>query len=140
MSLFQSFSQRARRVIFWANSRALQEGAHEIAAEHILYGVLQEDPQLFALLAPNNPQLARQIEGSLISNGEVSKPPVRTDVLRMSELAKEIIRVAAREKGRFGHRAVGTQHLLLAVLICPEKRKAPLVEQSPSKYRWQHRS
>jgi len=42
----------------------------------------------------------------------------------LSEPAKEIVRVAVREKERLKHRAVGTQHLLLAVLICPEKRKS----------------
>jgi ATP-dependent Clp protease ATP-binding subunit ClpA len=131
MSLFDSFSQRARRVIFRANSRALQQGAHEIAAEHILYGVLQEDPQLFALLADNNPRLASEIEVNLISDVEVSKPAVRTGDMQLSELAKEIIRVAAREKGRLGHRAVATQHLLLAILMCPEKRKALLRRAKP---------
>jgi ATP-dependent Clp protease ATP-binding subunit ClpA len=122
MGLFNSFSQRARRAVFWANSRALQVGAAEMMAEHILYGLLQEDPQLFALLAPENPKLASQIEESL--NGEASKPTARTEVLRLSELAKEIIRAAVREKERLRHRAVGTQHLLLAILICPEKPKS----------------
>src|SRR6266852_9171079 len=65
MSLFNSFSPRARRAVFWANSRALQEDASEITAEHILYGVLQEDPQLFALLVPESPQLASQIDREL---------------------------------------------------------------------------
>src|SRR5580704_17834768 len=78
MGLFNSFSQRARRAVFWANSRALQEDASEITAEHILYGVLQEDPELFALLVPENPKLASQIEESLVANGEVSKPRART--------------------------------------------------------------
>lgn len=124
MSLFDSFSQRSRRAVFWANSRALHEGATQVTAEHILYGLLQEDPKLFTLLAPENPQLASQIEGSLIAKGEVSKPRAQTDVLRLSESAKEIIRVAAREKEKLGHRAVGTQHLLLAILICPEEPKS----------------
>jgi ATP-dependent Clp protease ATP-binding subunit ClpA len=132
MSFFNSFSQRARRAVFWANSRAVQEDASEITAEHILYGVLQEDPQLFALLAPENPKLASQIEESLVANGEVSKPRARTEVLRLSEPAKEIIRIAVREKERLKHRAVGTQHLLLAVLIYPEKRKPLFRRTKPS--------
>lgn len=68
--------------------------------------------------------MASQIEGSLIAKGEVSKPRAQTDVLRLSESAKEIIRVAAREREKLGHRAVGTQHLLLAILICPENPKS----------------
>lgn len=130
MSLFDSFSQRSRRVVFWAHSRALHESAAEITPEHILCGLLQEDPKLFTLLAPENPQLASQIEGSLVAKGEVSKPRVQTDVLRLSESAKEIIRVAAREKEKLGHRAVGTQHLLLAILICPEKPKSSLFRRA----------
>lgn len=124
MSFYPSFSQRSRRVIFWANSRALKEGAAEITAEHILYGILQEDPKLFTLLAPENPNLASQIEESLIAKGEVSEPRARAEVLRLSESAKEIIRVAVSEKEKLGHRKVGTQHLLLAILICPKKTKS----------------
>ncbi len=133
MGLFNSFSQRARRAVFWANMRALQEDASEITAEHILYGVLQEDPELFALLVPQNPQLVSQIEASLVANGEVSKARVRTEALRLSESAKEIIRVTIREKNRLGHRAAGTQHLLQAVLICPEKRKSVFRRGRPAK-------
>jgi len=132
MGLFNSFSQRARRVVFWAKSRALQEGAAEMTSEHILYGLLQEDPKLFALLAPENPKLASQIEESLVANGEASKPPARTEVLRLSELAQEIICVAVKEKERLRHRAVGTQHLLRAVLICPEKAKSLFHRAKPS--------
>lgn len=132
MGLLNSFSQRARRAVFRAHSRALQEDASEITAEHILYGVLQEDPELFTLLVPENPKLASQIEESLVANGEVSKPRARTEVLRLSESAKEIIRVAVREKDRLGHRAAATQHLLLAVLICPEKRKSLFRRAKPS--------
>ena len=124
MGLFNSFSRGARRAVYWANARALQEGASEIKEEHILYGLLQEDPHLFTLVAGDNPKLASQIEHSLVADGEVSKPRARTAVVQLSEAGKEIIRVAARERGRLKHREVSTQHLLLAVLICPEKRKS----------------
>jgi hypothetical protein len=40
---------------------------------------------------------------------------------RKEAAAKEIIRVAVREKERLGHRAVGTQHLLLSNAITVDR-------------------
>ncbi|MGH9864369.1 MAG: Clp protease N-terminal domain-containing protein, partial [Candidatus Acidiferrales bacterium] len=94
----------------------------EVSAEHILLGVLREDPQLFVLLAPANANLVGEIEESLATNAKASVTETRKQVLRLSKNAKEIIRVAARERVRLGHKSVGTQHLLLALLRCPEER------------------
>lgn len=122
MNFFDSFSAKARRTVFRANAKALKDGAPEITAEHILHGLLGEDPQLFALVAPGRPNLVNEITQSLAADTNVSQAKKRNAALQLSDRAKEIIRVAAREKERLGHSAVGTQHLLLALLICPEPR------------------
>ena len=120
--------------MFWANSQALKEAASQITPEHILRGVLKEDPQLFALIIPQNPKVANELErnlaGAMPSANEslksITRLPAakeRDEGLRLSESAKEILRVAARERLRLGHRTVATQHLLLALAICPEPRK-----------------
>lgn len=124
MSFFDSFSTKARRTVFRANAKALRAEAPEITEEHILSGLLDEDPQLFAVIAPGRPDLVNQIGQCLTTSTRVSHPEKRNEGLQLSDRAKEVIRVAARETERLGHSAVGTQHLLMALLICPETPKS----------------
>lgn len=120
MSFYDSFSMNARRTVFRANAKALKDGAAEITPEHILHGLLHEDPQLFAIVAPGHPNIVIEVTQSLATHKNASSDKKRSEPLELSDRAKEIIHVSARERDRLGHRAVGTQHLLLALLICPE--------------------
>jgi len=131
MTFFDSFSTKARRTVFRANAKALKDGAPEITAEHILYGLLGEDPRLFALVAPGRPNLVNEITQRLAVDTNASQAKKRNEALQLSDGAKEIIRVAAREKERLGHSAVGTQHLLLALLICPETPRSRFRKARP---------
>jgi ATP-dependent Clp protease ATP-binding subunit ClpA len=96
-----------------------------------LYGLLGEDPQLFALVARGRPNLIPEIKQGLTAHTNVSQPKRRNEALQLSDRAKEIIRVAAREKERLGHSAVGTQHLLMALLICPETPRSRFRKAKP---------
>ncbi|HSO73523.1 MAG TPA: Clp protease N-terminal domain-containing protein, partial [Blastocatellia bacterium] len=44
--MFERYTEKARRVIFFARYEASQFGSHAIEAEHILLGLLREDKQL----------------------------------------------------------------------------------------------
>src|SRR6266571_4237997 len=44
--MFERYTEKARRVIFFARYEASQFGAHAIDSEHILLGLLREDKQL----------------------------------------------------------------------------------------------
>ena len=44
--MFERYTEKARRVIFFARYEASQLGAQAIEAEHILLGLLREDKQL----------------------------------------------------------------------------------------------
>ncbi|MCE7963148.1 MAG: hypothetical protein DYH05_11710, partial [Acidobacteria bacterium ACB1] len=46
--MFERYTERSRRVIFFARYEALQYGSQSIAPEHILLGLLREDKTLSA--------------------------------------------------------------------------------------------
>jgi hypothetical protein len=125
MSLFESYSPRARRTIFLAHLQAHKEGAREITPEHILYALLKEDSELFAILIPEYPNPANELEGSLVVEGR-SQPIGKNNKgkLPLSPRSKEIVWVAAKEQERLRHKSVGTQHLLLALLASPRERSS----------------
>lgn len=123
MTVFDTFSPRSRRAIFWAHYHAQEEHAAEITPEHLLLGLLHEDQDLFVLLMNSNRGKIDSIEQGLSQKPGTAhaKPP--EGKLQLSASSKEIIRVAAREYKRFGHKSVATQHLLFALLICPEAKR-----------------
>jgi ATP-dependent Clp protease ATP-binding subunit ClpA len=123
MAYFKSFSPRARRVIFLAHWKAKKEKANEIFPEHILTGLLKEDPELFALVSPGHPHAAKELEDALVAKRGDSVTSSSNEVsVRLSKQSKKIIRAASQERERLGHTSVGTQHLLLAILG-PERKR-----------------
>src|SRR5712692_4391497 len=114
--MFERYTEKARRVIFFARYEASQFGAQAIEAEHILLGLLREDKQLTQKFfrSPHSTveSIRREIE---------SRTPLRDKVsasvdLPLSPSAKRVLSYAADESERFGHRHIGTEHLLLGIL------------------------
>jgi ATP-dependent Clp protease ATP-binding subunit ClpA len=123
MSFYGSFSARARRTIFLAHSQASAENTQEITPEHILSALLKEDPNLFALLLPNQPNVANEIEHLLAATRKTNTiENFSSDKVVLSAESKEVVFAASEGKKRLGHKSVGTQHLLLALLVTEWKR------------------
>ena len=50
--MFERYTERSRRVIFFARYEALQYGSPVIAPEHILLGLMREDKSIAARFFP----------------------------------------------------------------------------------------
>ena len=107
--MFERFSQRARRVIVWSLHYSRLAGSPYLEPEHILEGLLYEDPQLFHLLLPEKPDLVRDLQAQLAAKRDVPLSPP----------GKAVVVGAADTQLRFGHRQVTNQHLMLALLTVP---------------------
>jgi ATP-dependent Clp protease ATP-binding subunit ClpC len=114
--MFERYTEKARRVIFFARYEASQFGAQAIEAEHILLGLLREDKQLshrfFRTPHSTVESIRKEIEGRTILREKVS---ASVD-LPLSASAKRVLSYAADESERLGHRHIGTEHLLLGIL------------------------
>ncbi|MEW6127718.1 MAG: ATP-dependent Clp protease ATP-binding subunit [Acidobacteriota bacterium] len=114
--MFERYTEKARRVIFFARYEASQFGASHIEAEHILLGLLREDKQL-AQKFFRSPQttveaIRKQIEGHTVLR---DKLPGSID-LPLSDAAKRVLKFAAEESDRAQNRHIGTEHLLLGII------------------------
>ena len=114
--MFERYTEKARRVIFFARYEASQFGAAQIEAEHILLGLLREDKHLttrfFNRSQGSVESIRKEIEGRTILRERIS-----TSVdLPLSLEAKRVLAFAAEESERLGHRHIGTEHLLLGLL------------------------
>jgi ATP-dependent Clp protease ATP-binding subunit ClpA len=113
--MFERYTEKARRVIFFARYEASQYGSRAIESEHLLLGLLREDRALAKWLSGEKiaeGQIRAEIESRIIRGGRIS-----TSVeMPLDEECKKILKFAAEEAERLGHRHVGTEHLLLGIL------------------------
>jgi ATP-dependent Clp protease ATP-binding subunit ClpC len=114
--MFERYTEKARRVIFFARYEASQFGAPAIEPEHLLLGLMREDKTLTArFLARAQASLEairKEIEG---------RAPLREKISTSVELplapeTKRVLAYAHEESDRLQHRHIGTEHLLLGLL------------------------
>ena len=113
--MFERYTERARRVIFFARYEASQFGSTTIETEHLLLGLIREDKNLTNRFLRNQSSIEsirKEIEGRTTIREKVS-----TSIdLPLSNECKRILAYAAEEAERLNHRHIGTEHLLLGIL------------------------
>jgi uncharacterized damage-inducible protein DinB len=114
--MFERFTEKARRVIYFARYEASNVGSPYIESEHLLLGLLREDKVLtnHFLRAPYESveSIRKQID-----DRTMIRPKASTSVdLPLSNECKRVLAYAAEEAHGFSHRHIGTEHLLLGLL------------------------
>jgi hypothetical protein len=112
--MFERYTERARRVVFFARYEASMYGSSYIETEHFLLGLLREDPNVAKLLPEMKPldEIRQEIERHIERHERI---PTSVEV-PLTAQCKRILTFAAEEAERLGHRHVGTEHLLLGLL------------------------
>ena len=113
--MFERYTEKARRVIFFARYEAGQFGSPYIDTEHLLLGLLREDKALtsrFLRSRVDVESIRRQIEQSTAVREKV---PTSVD-LPLSQECRRILAYAAEEAEALSHKHIGTEHLLLGLL------------------------
>jgi hypothetical protein len=113
--MFERYTERARRVIFFARYEASQFGSATIEPEHLLLGVLREDRNAVSrFLGPRAP--AEDIRNEIAARLAV-KERVSTSVdLPLAPACRRILSYSAEEVERLRHHHIGVEHLLLGIL------------------------
>jgi hypothetical protein len=106
--MFERYTEKARRTIFFARYEAIQFGSPYIETEHLLLGLMREDKRWTEL----QQQVARKQVASRSGSPKIS---ITVD-LPLSTESKRVLAFGAEEADRLGHRHIGTEHLLLGLL------------------------
>jgi ATP-dependent Clp protease ATP-binding subunit ClpC len=113
--MFERYTEKARRAIFFARYEASQFGSPYIESEHLLLGVLREDKELttrFSRSYASFESILKQIQDQTTIREKIS-----TSIdLPLSNECKQVLAYAAEEAERLSHKHIGTEHLLLGVL------------------------
>ena len=78
--MFERYTEKARRVIFFARYEASQFGSPYIETEHMLLGLLREDPALTKVVLPSRSSvdaIRKEIDEYAIRRG---KTPTSVDL------------------------------------------------------------
>jgi len=113
--MFERYTEKARRTIFFARYEASQFGSPYIEAEHLLLGLLREDKALANRFLRSHAaveSIRKQIEGCT-ARGEKTSTSVD---LPLSHECKRVLAYGAEECGRLNQKHIGTGHLLLGLL------------------------
>ena len=113
--MFERYTEKARRIVFFARYEASTFGAPCIETEHLLLGILREDKALANRFLPSNDSVAfiRQRIRDLTPLRE----KISTSVdLPLSHESKRVLAYSAEEAEKLKHAHIGPEHLLLGLL------------------------
>src|ERR1051326_5188706 len=125
--MFERYTERARRVIFFARYEASQFGSTTIETEHMLLGLIREDNNLMNRVSNG---WAKGIRDEITSQMTVHEKVSPSVDLPLSNECKRILAYAGEEAERMNHRHIGTEHLLLGMLREENCRAAEVLSKN----------
>jgi ornithine carbamoyltransferase len=113
--MWQRFTERARRVVFFAQEEAGRLGENQVSTEHLLLGLVREDDSVAAQV------LKRMDIPTARIRQEVERQITRGDGrlgadMQLTPRAKRVIDLAYDEARDIGNEYIGTEHLLLGLI------------------------
>jgi hypothetical protein len=114
---FTRFTDDARRAFVWAREEATDRGHDCIRSGHIMLGLLTPDSGIvagaLAAFAVDRAELRARIGGGMPPGGS---RPIAPNRLPFTPRAKKILELALREALYLGHKHIGAEHILLAMI------------------------
>jgi ATP-dependent Clp protease ATP-binding subunit ClpC len=111
------FTDRVKKVMQLAREESVRLGNDYVGTEHLLLGLIKEGEGVAIAVLKNIgielDDLSRSIENSITSSGGMM---TIGQMIPFTPRAKKVLEVAAQEARTMGHRYIGTEHLLLALL------------------------
>jgi ATP-dependent Clp protease ATP-binding subunit ClpC len=118
--VFEKFTEKARRVMFFARYEASQFGAESIQSGHLLLGLLREaektSTQLLDRMGVQTSALRERLIAALTPRDKKITPSSTSIDIPMEEEVKRILQHATSESAKLNHKHVGVEHLLLGML------------------------
>jgi ATP-dependent Clp protease ATP-binding subunit ClpC len=114
--MFERYTERARRVLFFARYEASEFGADSIHTEHLLLGIIRDGKGLAIRVlqqAQVSPERIRQEVGRRVAVQE--RIPTSREIPFSGE-TKRALQYAVEEADRLKLAYIGPEHLLLALL------------------------
>jgi Uma2 family endonuclease len=126
--MFERFTEKARRTIFFARYEASQFGGSYIETEHLLLGLFREDKVLVSQVLASYANL-EAIRQSIAQRTKTGLKIATSVDLPLSPESKRVLARAAEESERMNHEHIDTQHLLISLLREEKSLAAELLRE-----------
>ena len=129
---FDKFTERARKVLTLAQKEAIRYQMSSIGTEHLLVGLINEGEGVAAKVLTDLgvplSEVRNELESAIVQMRENQVLPEAE--IGLTPRAKMVITLAVDEARLFGHRYIGTEHMLLGLI----REEEGIVAQLLSKY------
>jgi ATP-dependent Clp protease ATP-binding subunit ClpC len=129
--LFDRFTERARRSIFFARYEASQLGTPEITSDELLLGILREDRAVATQLGIDDAAAIRREIESIRPSGKKTSTSID---LPLSEECQRVMALAVEEADAMHHKKIEASHLVLGLLRVEASLGAQLLRKRGVEY------
>ncbi|MEI6915445.1 MAG: AAA family ATPase [Armatimonadota bacterium] len=113
--MWQRFTERARRVVFFAQEEANRLGENYVSTEHLLLGLVRENDSVAARILDRLGVSLSRIRAEV--ERQVSRGDGRLGQdMQLTPRAKRVIDLAYDEARQLNNNYIGTEHLLLGLI------------------------
>ncbi|OYT69965.1 MAG: ATP-dependent Clp protease ATP-binding subunit ClpC [Armatimonadetes bacterium CP1_7O] len=113
--MWQRFTERARKVIFYAQEEAQRLGESQVSTEHLLLGLVRESDSVAARILDRMGVSLQRIRNEIERYATRSEARLGAE-MQLSPRAKRVIDLAYDEARQLNNNYIGTEHLLLGLI------------------------
>lgn len=113
--MWQRFTERSRRVVFFAQEEAGYLGESHVSTEHLLLGIVREHDNMAAKMLMGMGAEPDAVRAEVLKRVTMGAGRQGKD-MQLTPLAKKIIDLAYEESKLLNNSYIGTEHLLLGML------------------------
>jgi hypothetical protein len=114
--MWQRFTERARRVVFFSQEEAARLGRSEVDTEHLLLGLVREDDNVAVRLLTQRLGISQQTIREETERQATRGEGYSGGNMELTAEAKRAIDCAYEEQRRLRNDYIGTEHLLLGLI------------------------
>jgi hypothetical protein len=114
--MWQRFTERARRVVFFAQEEAARLGENYVGSEHLLLGLVREDDSVACRILDRLGIPLGKIRSEIEKQVTKGQGHQEGQDMQLTPRAKRVIDLAYEEARQLNHNYIGTEHLLLGLI------------------------
>ncbi len=129
--MFERFTERARKVLGFAEEAAREMDHNYVGTEHILLGLIKEEQGIAGAVLQEKGLSYDKVQDKvkeIVGEGE-RKQGSGSQAIGLTPRTKKVLNLSMDEARRLGHNYIGTEHLLLGLIREGEGVGASVVAQ-----------
>ena len=127
--MFERYTERARRTLFFARFEAAQLGSASIESVHLLLGIIREGKGTTARILSRTGVSLEGIRRQVDAPNQFVPRATRDHEIPFSADFKQVLTCAADAADHLSSKAIGTEHLLLGILTAGPSAASDVLER-----------